>query len=223
MATLHPFRALRPSQEHAAEIACVPYDVINTDEARQLADGKPLSFLHVIRPEIDLPQGTDEHAPEVYAKGSENLRRYASSPYAQREQSPALYIYRLEMNGRAQTGIFACVSVAEYDDNTILKHEKTRLDKEDDRTRHILTQRAHAEPIMLTFRDDAVVGRLMDEARKGAPLYDLTSEDGVRHSIWRVEHSSDLVKAFEAVERLYVADGHHRCKAASRTAAALRS
>ncbi len=222
MATLHPFRALRPAPDFAAEIACVPYDVINTVEARQLAAGKPLSFLHVIRPEIDLAEGTDEHDPAVYEKGAENLRKYASSNYALRDREPSLYVYRLVMNGRVQTGIFACVAVSEYDDNTIVKHEKTRIDKEDDRTRHILTQRAHAEPIMLTFRDDASVVRLMEEAQNGTPLYDLTSEDQVRHTIWNVNRAPELVEAFKSVERLYVADGHHRCKAASRTAAALR-
>ncbi len=222
MATLHPFRALRPVPEKVEEVACVPYDVINTEEARALAQGRPLSFLHVIRPEIDLPEGIDEHDDAVYEKGAENLRAYAAGPYAVREEQPALYVYRLVMEGRAQTGIFGCVAVAEYDDDTILKHEKTRPDKEDDRTRHILTQRAHAEPVMLTFRDEATVGRIMAETQAGEPLYDFTAEDGVRHTLWRVADAEGLVAAFGRIEKMYVADGHHRCKAASRAAEVLR-
>ena len=221
MATIHPFRALRPVPEKAEAIASVPYDVINAKEARALAQGKPDSFLHVIRPEIDLPEGIDEHDDAVYEKGAENLRRYADSSLSLQEDAPALYVYRLVMDGREQTGLFGCVSVAEYDDDTILKHENTRPVKEDDRTRHILTQRAHAEPVMLTYRDDEAVNRLINAVKQGAPLYDFTAEDGVRHTIWKAADPQPLVEAFGGVERLYVADGHHRCKAASRAAEAL--
>jgi uncharacterized protein (DUF1015 family) len=205
-----------------AEVACVPYDVIDTAEARALAEGKPLSFLHVIRPEIDLPEGTDEHAAAVYARGAENLRAYAASAYAVQEEAPALYIYRLVMDGRAQTGIFGCVSVAEYNYGTILKHEKTRPSKEDDRTRHIVTQRAHAEPVMLTFRDDEGVGRLIEAAKQAEPVYDFPAPDGIRHTVWKAEDPEALVRAFRGIEKLYVADGHHRCKAASRAAEAFQ-
>ena len=222
MATLHPFRALRPTPEHAADVACVPYDVIDTAEARALADGNPLSFLHVIRPEIDLPEGTDEHADAVYRQGAENLERYAAGDASIQEDEPSLYVYRLVMDGRAQTGIFGCVAVAEYDDDTILKHEKTRPDKEEDRTRHILTQRAHAEPVMLTFRDDDAIDAIVASELKNAPLYDFTAPDGIRHTLWKVTSGIELVEAFRRVERLYVADGHHRCKAASRASGALR-
>ncbi len=222
MATLHPFRALRPVPEKSQEVASVPYDVVSVREARALAEGKPLSFLHVVRPEIDLPEGTDEHADAVYEQGAENLRRLAASDAMLREDGPALYVYRLVMEGRAQTGLFGCVGVAEYDDDTILKHEKTRPAKEDDRTRHILAQRAHAEPVMLTYRDDEDVGRLVEQVQQGAPLYDFTAEDGVRHTLWRAEAVEALVDAFGAVPELYVADGHHRCKAASRAAEELR-
>jgi uncharacterized protein (DUF1015 family) len=221
MATLHPFRALRPVRGKAEEVASVPYDVINTEEARRLAEGKALSFLHVIRPEIDLPEGTDEHADAVYEKGAENLARYAESDAAVREEHPAFYVYRLIMDGREQTGIFGCVSVAEYDDDTILKHEKTRPAKEDDRMRHILTQRAHAEPVMLTYRDDEAVAGLVAQAKAHTPLYDFEAEDGVRHTLWKIDDPQPVVDAFRAVEKLYVADGHHRCKAASRVAAEL--
>ena len=218
MAILHPFRALRPVPDHVKDVASVPYDVIDTSEARALADGNPYSFLHVIRPEIDLPPGMDEHADAVYELGAANLRSYADSDRSLQEDTPALYVYRLVMDGRPQTGLFGCVAVADYDDDTILKHEKTRPVKEDDRTRHILTQQAHAEPVMLTFRDDARLADLMDAAQAHDPLYDFTADDGVQHTIWRVEDPGAVVDAFRSVAPLYVADGHHRCKAASRAA-----
>lgn len=216
MAVLHPFRALRPAPEHVHEVACVPYDVIDTSEARALAEGKPRSFLHVIRPEIDLPEGTDEHADEVYRMGADNLRKLAASEASIQEDEPSLYVYRLIRNGRPQTGIFGCVAVADYDDDTILKHELTRPVKEDDRTRHILTQQAHAEPVMLAYRDDSDVAARIDRATAQDPLYDFTADDGVQHTIWRVGDAQGLADAFGHVPTLYVADGHHRCKAASR-------
>lgn len=222
MATLHPFRAVRPIPEKAAEVACVPYDVISSEEARALAEGNPISFLHVIRPEIDLPESVDEHDDAVYEMGAENLERFVGASYTVQESEPSVYVYRLIMNGRSQTGIFGCVSVAEYDNDTILKHEKTRPAKEDDRTRHILTQQAHAEPVMLTFRDDPEVNRIMEATMKTEPLYDFTAVDGIQHTIWRVPESDNLVRAFQNVDRLYVADGHHRCKAASRAAEEMR-
>jgi uncharacterized protein (DUF1015 family) len=221
MAILHPFRAVRPVPDKVKEIASVPYDVISSDEARTLADGNRLSFLHIIRPEIDLPEETDEHAEAVYEMGAENLRRYVESEFAVVEEVPALYVYRLEMGGRAQTGIYGCVSVADYDSDVILKHEKTRPDKEDDRTRHILTQSAHAEPVMLTFPDNEAVDRLVSVTVAREPLYHFEADDGVLHTVWRVPGAEDLVAAFAGVRRLYVADGHHRCKAASRAAAEL--
>jgi len=219
MAILHPFRAVRPDPASVTEVACVPYDVIDAAEARSLAEGKPRSFLHVIRPEIDLPVGTDEHDDAVYRRGGENLRSFVRADYTTREDEPSVYLYRLVMDGRAQTGIFGCVSVDDYDTDVILKHEKTRLSKEDDRTRHILTQGAHAEPVMLTFRDSAEVSDLMGACEQGVPLYDFTAEDGVRHTVWRFPDAGPLVRAFGDIDRLYVADGHHRCKAASRAAA----
>ena len=218
MATLHPFTALRPVPEKVEEIASVPYDVVSSEEARALAEGKPLSFLHIIRPEIDLPPDTDEHADSVYAKGAENLRAYAESDYSLQEAAPALYVYQLVMDGQAQTGLFGCVAVGEYDGGTIVRHENTRPVKEDDRTRHILEQRAHAEPVMLTFRDDADVQRLIDQTAEGEPLYDFEAEDGIRHTLWKANEPTALVEAFGSVPLIYIADGHHRCKAASRAA-----
>lgn len=219
MAILHPFKALRPVPEKAQEVACVPYDVINTREARELAESKPGSFLHVIRPEIDLPEGIDEHADEVYEKGAANLRAIAAGEDTLQEDVPSVYVYRLIMNGRSQTGIFGCVAVSDYDNDVILKHELTRPVKEDDRTRHILTQQAHAEPVMLTFKDDEGVSAIIKSTMNAEPLYDLTADDGVHHTIWRVEDTTALVDRFKEIDKLYVADGHHRCKAASRAAA----
>jgi uncharacterized protein (DUF1015 family) len=223
MSTLHPFRALRPSPDRVAEVACVPYDVISTEESRRLADGKPLSFLHVIRPEIDLPEGTDEHAPEVYEMGAKNLRRFRESSDFLEEDEPSLYVYRLIMGGRPQTGIFGCASVGDYNGEIILKHERTRPAKEDDRTRHILMQKAHAEPVMLTYRGTNEIGELVTEATEETPIYDFVAGDGIRHTVWRAKDPGRLTSQFEGVQNLYVADGHHRCKAASRAAEALRA
>ncbi|SMO71595.1 DUF1015 domain-containing protein [Fodinibius sediminis] len=219
MAHLHPFKAWRPTPRDVEEIACVPYDVINVDEARTLAEGKPNSFLHVIRPEIDLPEDTDPYNDAVYEKGAENLTQLLSKDILQQEDEACIYIYRLIWKGRKQTGIFSCVSVQDYDNEVILKHELTRPTKEDDRTRHILTQQAHAEPVMITFKDDESTQKLIDEAVKEDPLYDFAASDGVTHKLWKVEETAPFEKAFEDIPKLYIADGHHRCKSASRAAA----
>lgn len=221
MAIVHPFKAVRPVPDKAEEIACVPYDVINTEEARQLASGRPLSFLHIIRPEIDLAPETDEHDDSVYAQGAHNLQAYIHGPFSIVDSEPGLFVYRLIMNQRAQTGIFACVAVADYDNDVILKHELTRPSKENDRTRHILEQKAHAEPVMLTFRNSDEIASSISATMLEAPIYDITTPDGVQHTMWRIPNSQELVEAFKKVSHLYVADGHHRCKAASRVAAEL--
>ncbi len=223
MAHLHPFRALRPLPSDVREVACVPYDVISTAEARALAEGLPKSFLRVIRPEIDLPEGIDEHADDVYAQGAANLNAFASADYTTLDEAPSLYVYRLIMNGQAQTGIFGCVSVADYDNEVILKHELTRPVKEDDRTRHLLEQRAHAEPVMMTFKADDAVASIIADTLNTAPLYDFEAVDGVQHTVWQIADVNGLVEAFADISNLYIADGHHRCKAASRAAEALRS
>lgn len=221
MAILHPFQALRPVPDRVEEVASVPYDVISVEEAHTLAEGKPYSFLHVIRPEIDCPKGTDEHDDIVYEKGAENLRRFVESDVYVAEEEPSLYVYRLIMNGRAQIGIFGCVAVEDYDQGVIVRHEKTRPTKEEDRTRHIVTQQAHAEPVMLTFRSRKGINQAMATAMEEAPLYDFTADDGVQHTIWGIRETGELVEQFGQVTQLYIADGHHRCKAASRAAAAL--
>ncbi|AXJ00035.1 Uncharacterized conserved protein, DUF1015 family [Cyclonatronum proteinivorum] len=216
MITIKPFRAWRPEPARAPQVACVPYDVISTSEARELAEGLPESFLHVIRPEINFPEGTDEHSDEVYAAGAEKLKEMCSSGLLVQEEAPALYVYRLVWKGRAQTGLFTCVSVTDYDNDLILKHELTRPDKEDDRTRHIREQEAHAEPVMLTCGETDEITRLLSEAQTDSPLFDFTAPDGVQHTIWKQPAEGPLKDAFSGLNALYVADGHHRCKSASR-------
>lgn len=218
MAVVYPFRALRPVASRVEDVACPPYDVIGTDEARSLAEGRPYSFLRVIRPEINFEPGVDEHDDSVYASGATTLERFADSSAFTLDDEPGVYVYRLEMNGRRQTGLFCCVAARDYDQGLIVRHEKTRPDKEDDRTRHILAQQAHAEPVMLTFRPTQHLGELLREATLAAHLYDFRAEDGVRHTIWSTDDPKPFVSAFEAVDRIYVADGHHRCAAASRAA-----
>ena len=218
MASVRPFRALRPAPEHAEHVASVPYDVVSVDEARALAAGNDRSFLHVVRPEIDLPEGTDEHADEVYAQGARALRELAESGAFVRDEAPRLYVYRLVMNGRAQTGIVGLVSAQDYDDGVILKHENTRPDKEDDRTRHVLAQQAHAEPVMLTYRGDDAIDDAVARATEGEPLYDFRAKDYVQHTVWAIDEPAPLAEAFAGVGALYVADGHHRSAAAARAA-----
>ena len=223
MAIAHPFRAWRPKARFVKDIACVPYDVINSDEARSLVVGHPDSFLHVIRPEIDLPPTLDYNNPQVYDKGADNLRELLRSDKMTQEEQEAHFVYRLIMNGNQQAGFFTCVSVDDYDSEVILKHELTRPDKEDDRTRHILKQQAHSEPVMLTFDDQSGLSRLAEEVMEAEePLYDFTASDGVQHTLWKVGNTVSVSQAFKQVPKLYVADGHHRCKSASRAAEKLR-
>jgi uncharacterized protein (DUF1015 family) len=219
MAVLKPFKAWHPDPEDVQEIACVPYDVVSVEEARALAKGKPNNFLHVIRPEIDLPEGIDPHDASVYHKGAENLKKFLTAGTLKQEQDAHIYVYQLIRNGRTQTGIFSCVSVADYNNEVILKHELTRPDKEDDRTRHILAQEAHAEPVMITYKDDNRTWELIQKTIQQKPLFDFKASDGVQHKIWKATRTDEFVEAFKNIEHLYIADGHHRCKSASRAAA----
>lgn len=219
---IHPFQALRPRQDIVDDVTCVPYDVIDTDEARKLAHGRPDSFLHVIRPEIGLPLSVDIHADEVYEEGAKQLNRLVESGVLEQDEDPAVYVYRLEWMGQSQTGVFTGVSVDEYDKGLIRRHEMTRPDKEDDRTRHILTQRAHAEPVMLAHQPDMNVASLIHKTTDSPPFYDITTEDGVRHTLWKSDDTDSWVAAFKFIPMFYIADGHHRCKAASRAAEELR-
>ena len=212
------FQALRPTEETVKEVASVPYDTINSAEARNLAEGKPYSFLHVVRPEIDLPPETDIHADEVYAKAAENFKKFQEDGVLVREDQPCIYLYRQKMGDHIQRGIVACCNVEDYDNNLILKHEKTRKDKEDDRTRHVKTLHANTGPIFLTYRDNANINELVAAVELGNPLFDIVSEDGVAHTVWKISAPEDLIAAFEAVPCTYIADGHHRAAAAARTA-----
>jgi uncharacterized protein (DUF1015 family) len=222
MSVIHPFRAWRPVPERAAAVASVPYDVVNTEEARALARDNPLSFLHVVRPEIGLPPAMDVHADAVYARGRDNLKRFLQEVPFVEETGPVLYVYRLRRDGRDQTGVVACCSIDEYDRDLIRKHEKTRPDKEDDRTRHVVEMACQAEPIFLAYRDAEEIDRLVSAVVEGPPLYDFTAEDGVGHTVWRVATPAALVTAFARVPCLYVADGHHRAASASRARAHFR-
>jgi uncharacterized protein (DUF1015 family) len=222
MAAIYPFRALRPPAEKVAEVAAVPYDVVNTEEARALAAGNPSSFLHVSRPEIDLPEGTNIYADEVYEKARENFEAMKSAGTLVEEDAPALYVYRLVMGEHTQVGVAAAFSVDEYDRDLIRKHERTRPDKENDRTRHILTTRAQTGPVFLTYRADRRIDALVEAETKREPLYDFEAPDGVRHTIWRAAAPEQLARCFAEVPALYIADGHHRAASASRARAALR-
>ncbi len=225
MSIVRPFRALRPLPEQAAKVAAVPYDVVNTDEARALAAGNPLSFLHVSRPEIDLPEGTPPYSDEVYQKAAKNFDRLTAEAPLTIEDEPSYYFYRLRMKDHEQTGIVACCSMDEYDSDLIRKHERTRKDKEDDRTRHILALRAQTGPVFLTYRPNSILNVLANEATAAAPLFDFTAPDDVQHTVWRVatESNEALSTTFAEVPFLYIADGHHRAKSASRARESLRA
>jgi uncharacterized protein (DUF1015 family) len=223
VAVIRPFNALRPPADRAAQLAAVPYDVVNTEEARSLASGNPWSFLHVSRPEIDLPPGINIYDDKVYSKAQstfENLRRHCPlTP----EETPSLYLYRLIMGNHEQIGVVACCSVDEYDGDMIRKHERTRRDKEDDRTRHMLALRAQTGPVFLTYRANTNIDALVEKAlANNPPLYDFVASDDIRHTVWRVPAYDLLVGAFQEVPYLYIADGHHRAASASRARAELK-
>lgn len=222
MSVVRPFRALRPRPDVAAQVACLPYDVMSTAEAADMARGNPDSFLHVTRPEIDLPPGIDEHAEEVYAQAAEALADLRRRGVLEVDDAPCLYLYRLVMGEHSQTGIVGAFSVDEYDRGAIVKHEHTRPDKEADRTRHILTLSAQAEPVFLVHPSTPALAALVAQATRAAPLYDFTAPDGIRHTLWRLPEPNDLVDALAAVGRIYIADGHHRAAAASNARRALR-
>jgi len=225
VAIVKPFRALRPLPEQAAKVSAVPYDVVNTDEARELAEGNPLSFLHVSRPEIDLPSGTDPHSAVVYEQAAINFDRLIVQAPLIIEDEPSFYFYRLTMGDHEQTGIVACCSVDEYDNDIIRRHERTRKDKEDDRTRHIRTVRAQTGPVFVTYKPSMTIDALAQKVAGTQPLFGFRAPDGVIHTIWRIEpgFNDEITAAFESIPYLYIADGHHRAKSASRVREDLRS
>jgi uncharacterized protein (DUF1015 family) len=215
---IHPFEGLVPTPAHAAEVACVPYDVVNAAEAATLAAGKPHSLLHVDRAEIDLPAGTDPYSDAVYAKALENFLTLQRAGVLVRETEPCLYVYQQQMGSHIQRGLVAGCHVEDYDAGLIKKHEKTRKDKEDDRTKLIDTISADTGPVFLTYRDNPAVTALVNAKTKEKPLHDFTAPDGIRHTVWRIPGGAEWVKAFAAVPVTYIADGHHRAASAARVA-----
>lgn len=212
----NPFAALRPPADLAARVAAVPYDVVNRAEAAALAEGNPQSFLHVGRSDIDLPADVDPYDPRIYATARANLDRFVAEGTLGRDAAPSVFLYRQVMDGRAQIGVVGCVHIDDYEQEIIRKHEKTRPDKEDDRTRHVLTLDANAEPVFLTYKGNATLDRLVTDIAATAPLYDFTAPDGVRHTVWQAPDAAPFVAAFAAVPYAYVADGHHRSASAWR-------
>jgi uncharacterized protein (DUF1015 family) len=223
MAVIKPFAALRPRPDRAGLVASVPYDVVDTEEARELARGKPESFLHVVRPEIDLPVDVDPYDERVYRTGRENLQRLIRTGVLEQEGSPCLYLYRLEEGGHRQVGVAACCAVEDYESGVIKKHEHTRREKEDDRVRHMLALGAHTGPVLMAHRGGERINRLVERHTIREPLYDFTAPDGVRHTLWRVPEGGDLVEAFGDLPALYIADGHHRAAGACRVKRELES
>jgi uncharacterized protein (DUF1015 family) len=222
VAVIHPFRALRPPVDRVAEVSSPPYDVVSTEEASALAADNPLSFLHVSRPEIDLPGGTDLYSDAVYRRAAENFEKLKEVCPLKEEETPSIYLYRLIMGEHEQIGVVACCAVDEYDDNTIRKHERTRRDKEDDRTRHMLTLNSQTGPVFLTYRAVADIDTMVMETTATSALYDFTAPDGVQHTIWHAPDPVRFVQAFREVPYLYIADGHHRAASASRARANLK-
>ncbi len=223
MAKLTPFRALRPTPQGAPRVSSVPYDVVSTEEARALAVGNPLSFLHVTRSEIDLPESADPHSEAVYALARQNLEALRRAAPLETEAELALYLYRLKMGDHVQTGVAGTWSVDEYEHDRIKKHEKTRRDKEDDRTHHMCALRAQTGKVFLTYKASVKVDDLVARVAAGEPLFDFTAADGVAHTVWRASNSDRdaLVAGFAAIPELYIADGHHRAASAWRTRAEL--
>jgi len=219
MATLKPFAALRPKPELAAQVCELPYDVMSSEEAREMAAGNPLSFLHVSKPEIDLPPGTDVHSDEVYAKGAENFAKMITAGSLVQDEQPCFYLYRQIMGGHSQTGLVAAASCQEYLDGIIKKHEFTRPDKEDDRVRHVETLNSQTGPVFLTYRAVEAIDKLVEEKTVEAPNIDIKAKDGVQHTAW-VINDAEQIKFIEAefakIPYLYIADGHHRSAAAGR-------
>jgi uncharacterized protein (DUF1015 family) len=219
MATIKPFKALRPPKALADQVAALPYDVMNTEEAKQMAYKNPYSFLHISRPEIDLPADVDVHSELVYQKGRENLSGFLKSGIMIQDLVDSYYVYRQVMGSVVQTGLVVCSGVDDYQQGIIKKHELTRADKEEDRVRHIDVLNANDEPVFYTYRQDPVIDGLLKLVTVAGPEYDFKTDDDVRHTLWVVsepEMIESFTRAFAAIPTLYVADGHHRSAAASR-------
>ena len=222
MTLVRPFAALRPEAEHAAAVVAPPYDVVSTAEARELVAGRPNSFLRISRPEIDLPSDTDPYSQDVYARGAENLKRLTALGLLIRDPTPGYYVYRMRTGEHEQTGVALTASVAAYDANRIRKHEGTRPDKEADRVRNIASLNAQTGPVLSVYRADDTIKSRLDEAKQEAPTLDVTGQHDVVHTLWRIDQPDvveTLSDAFNAMDAIYIADGHHRSAAASRVAA----
>ena len=226
MPLIRPFSGLRPAAGRAAEVIAPPYDVLSTDEARVRAADKLWSFLHISKPEIDLPAGTDPYSPEVYAKAAENLRRMMNTGVLARDPAPCYYVYRVTMGAHVQTGLVATSSVAAYDINRIRKHEFTQPDKENDRVRQIEALSAQTGPVLVAYPSAPEVDTILARASDGTPESDGVADDGIRHTLWLIRDAgvqARLTQLFDAMPAVYIADGHHRSAAASRVAAARRA
>jgi uncharacterized protein (DUF1015 family) len=221
MPLIKPFAGLRPVPERAQEVVAPPYDVLNSAEARERAAGRPWSFLHISKAEIDLPEDIDPYDPAVYAKSAENMRKMMEEGILMREDKPCYYVYRLIMGGHSQVGLVATASVADYDINRIRKHEFTRPAKEDDRVRQIEALNAQTGPVLLAYKSQADIDSILEETTQQSPLVDVTADDGVQHTFWKIDDDAtieQLTRAFDAMDAIYIADGHHRSASASRVA-----
>lgn len=221
MPLIRPFAGLRPLPERAAEVIAPPYDVLNSAEARERAAGKPWSFLHISKAEIDLPEGTDPYDPVVYAKSAENLQKMLDEGILVREDRDCYYVYRLIMNGHSQLGFVAVASVADYNINRVRKHEVTRPAKEDDRVRQIEALNAQTGPVLLAYKSQADMDAILEQTSNTDPVVDVTADDGVQHTFWVISDEDTIQKiseGFEAMQAIYIADGHHRSASASRVA-----
>ena len=226
MSLVSPFAALRPAPAYAAEVAAPPYDVLTSEEARARAAGKPWSFLHVSKPEIDLPAGTDPHAAAVYVRARESLARMTDAGVLVRDAAPAYYVYRMTAGELVQTGVALAASIAAYQANRVRRHELTRADKEDDRVRHMEALNAQTGPVLAAYPAAPALDTVLAEAAHAAPAIDVVADGGVRHSIWPVRDAHAIARIgalFEAMPAIYIADGHHRSAAAARVAAARRA
>ncbi|MEE9396965.1 MAG: DUF1015 family protein [Methylococcales bacterium] len=221
MSLILPFAGLRPTSEHVADVAAPPYDVLNSTEARQYANGKPWSFLHISKAEIDLTENINPYDPSVYAKASENLQRMIKEGILTRDSGPRYYVYRLTMDNHIQTGLVAAASTKDYDSNRIRKHEFTRPSKEDDRVRQIEALSAQTGPVLLAYKSEAEMDALLESVTLTAPMYDLIADDGIGHTLWVVEDQEimdQFTAGFDTMNTIYIADGHHRSAAGSRVA-----
>ncbi len=218
MAILKPFRALRPLPEYVKEVASRPYDVLNTEEAIKEAEGNPISFLHVVKPEIDFPPDFDPYSPEIYERGKENFKHLCNEGIFARDKTENLYLYMLEMNGRQQTGIVGCADSSDYFNNVIKKHELTRPDKEDDRKNHIRVSGMHAEPVFFSYPGNNELELIVENIKKSKPIYDFIAVDGIKHAVWVIDEKAlihTIQKIFDTIPSTYIADGHHRTAAAA--------